>query len=122
MDTSVLYYVKDFLGVDVSNCAFDAQILSYINMAISVLRQLGVGESHADTVPNVTGIEETWLDVIGPDEVFLEIVKTFVGLSVRLYFDPPANSFLVSSIKDKIDELTWRIEVEIEERLRDAAK
>lgn len=116
MDTSVLYYVKNFLGIDIANCAFDAQILSYINMAIDILRQLGVGENAEGTVPNVTGIEETWLDIIGPDEVFLEMVKTFVGLSVRLYFDPPTNSFLVSSVKDKIDELTWRIEVEIEER------
>lgn len=115
MDTSVLYYVKEFLGIDITNCAFDAQILSYINMAIDVLRQVGVGENVDGTIPNVTGIEETWLDVIGPDEIFLEMVKTFVGLSVRLYFDPPTNSFLVSSIKDKLDELTWRIEVEVEE-------
>lgn len=118
MDTSVLYYVKGFLGIDLANCAFDAQILSYINMAINTLRQVGVGEGVDGLVPNITGIEETWLDIIGPDEVFLEMVKTFVALTVRLYFDPPTNSFLVSSIKDRIDELTWRIEIEVEERRR----
>lgn len=118
MDTSVLYYVKDFLGIDLANCAFDAQILSYINMAIDTLRQVGVGEDVDGAVPNITGIEETWLDVIGPDEMFLEMAKTFVGISVRLYFDPPANSFLVSSLKDRLDELIWRIEIEIEERRR----
>lgn len=118
MDTSVLYYVKGVLGIDIANCAFDAQILSYINMAINIVRQVGVGEDFYGLVPNVTGIEETWMDVIGPDEVFLEMVKTFVALMVRLYFDPPTNSFLVSSIKDRIDELTWRIEIEVEERRR----
>lgn len=118
MDTSVLYYVKNFLGIDTTNCAFDAQILSYINMAINALRQIGVGENVDGVVPNVTGIEETWLDIIGPDEVFLEMAKTFIGISVRLYFDPPTNSFLVSSLKDKLDELIWRIEIEVEERRR----
>lgn len=114
MDTSVLYYVKDFLGVDTANCAFDAQIVAYINMAINILRQLGI----EGDLPNITGMEETWQDIIGSDEVYLEMVKTFVGFNTRLYFDPPTNSFLVSSIKDAISELTWRIKIEVEERRR----
>lgn len=113
MDTSVLYYVKNFLGIDIANCAFDAQIISYINMALGILRQLGI--SGEDVVPNVSGIEETWSDVLGAHEIYLDLAKTFVSFNVRLYFDPPTNSFLVSSISDMIKELSWRIKNEVEE-------
>ena len=41
----------------------------------------------------------------------LEEVKTNVYLRVRLAFDPPQNSFLVTSIKEQIVESTWYIEL-----------
>lgn len=115
MDTSVLYSIKMFLGIDIANCAFDAQIIPYINMALGILRQLGVGEGEEEVVPSISGMEEVWSDVLGAHEVFLDMAKTFVGLQTKLYFDSPTNSFLVTSIQNMISELSWRIKNEVEE-------
>lgn len=117
MDTSVLYYVKGYLGIDIANCSFDSQIIPYINMAIDVLRQLGV----QGPIPAINGMEETWQDVIGQNDMFLSMCKTFVALSTRLYFDPPANSFHTTAVRDAISELSWRILVEAEKGISDAS-
>lgn len=52
----------------------------------------------------------TW-DEFLVDRTDLELVKTDVYLRVRLIFDPPQNSFLVTSIKEQIGESTWYIEL-----------
>lgn len=115
MDTSILYSIKTFLGLTIDNCAFDAQIIIYINMALNILRQLGVGEEDGDIV-RITGMEEVWSEFIGSQEQYLEMTKSYVGLSTRLLFDPPTNSFIVSAIQSSLNELLWRISVEVDER------
>lgn len=122
MDTSILYSIKMYLGIDPVNCAFDAQIIVYINMALDILRQLGVSEDYDQAITSVVGIEETWFDFIGPQEPFLEMVKAFVGMKTKLFFDPPGNSFTVSAMEKACEELTWRILIEVEERRRKSGR
>lgn len=114
MDTSILYSVKGFLGLGIDNCAFDDQIIMYINMALQTLTQLGASEQGDMDSFGISGMEETWRDFLGPYDLLLSMAKTYVGMYTRLYFDPPANSFTVSSIETQIKELTWRILIEIE--------
>lgn len=115
MDTSILYSVKSFLGIGIDNCAFDEQIIMYINMALQVLTQLGASEHGDMDSLGISGMEETWQDFLGPYDMLLSMAKTYTGMYVRLYFDPPSNSFTVASVEKQIEQLTWRIAVEVEE-------
>lgn len=115
MDTSILYSIKGFLGVGIDNCAFDEQIIMYINMALQILSQLGASETGDLDSMGISGMEETWEDFLGSYDLLLSMAKTYVGMYVRLYFDPPTNSFTVSSMESQLGELTWRIMIEVEE-------
>lgn len=115
MDTSILYSIKGFLGIGIDNCAFDEQIVMYINMALQILSQLGASEHGDLDSMGISGMEETWRDFLGPYDLLLSMAKTYVGMYVRLYFDPPTNSFTVSSMESQLGELTWRILIEVEE-------
>lgn len=118
MDTSILYSVKGFLGIGIDNCAFDEQIIMHINMALQILTQLGASEHGDMDSMGISGMEETWRDFLGPYDLLLSMAKTYVGMYVRLYFDPPANSFTVSSVEKQLEQMTWRIVVEVEELQR----
>lgn len=106
MVESILDSIKQMLGSESEDTNFDRELIIYINGALMVINQLGVG-------PNgyrITGKENTWAELMG-DRTDLELVKTNVYLRVRLIFDPPQNSFLVSAIKEQITEYDWRIEM-----------
>lgn len=114
MDTSILYSVKGFLGIGIDNCAFDDQIVMYINMALQILSQLGASEYGDLDSMGISGMEETWQDFLGPYDLLLSMAKTYVSMYVRLYFDPPTNSFTVASVEKQLEQLTWRIVIEVE--------
>lgn len=114
MDTSILYSVKGFLGIGIDNCAFDDQIIMYINMALQILSQLGTSERGDLDSMGIVGMEETWEDFLGPYDSLLSMAKTYVSMYTRLYFDPPTNSFTVASVEKQLDQLTWRIMIEVE--------
>lgn len=103
---SILDSIKQMLGINADDTNFDSELIIYINGALMVINQLGVG-------PNGYIIEDalnTW-DEFLIDRTDLELVKTNIYLRVRLIFDPPQNSFLVNAIKEQIQEYDWRIEV-----------
>lgn len=114
MDVSILYSIKGFLGIGIDNCAFDDQIVMYINMALQILSQLGASETGDLDSMGISGMEETWEDFLGPYDSLLSMAKTYVGMYVRLFFDPPTNSFTVASVEKQLEQLTWRITVEVE--------
>ena len=103
---SILDSIKQMLGINADDTNFDNELIIYINGALMIINQLGVG-------PNGYIIEDalnTW-DEFLIDRTDLELVKTNIYLRVRLIFDPPQNSFLVNAIKEQIQEYDWRIEV-----------
>jgi len=102
---SILDSIKQMLGIDSEDTNFDKELVIYINGALMIINQLGVG-------PNGYSIQDetnTW-DEFLLDRTDLELVKLCVYLRVRLIFDPPQNSFLVNAIKEQITEYDWRIE------------
>lgn len=103
---SILDSIKQMLGVDTADTNFDRELIIYINGALMVVNQLGVGPSGY----SITSKTNTW-DEFLLDRTDLELVKSAVYLRVRLIFDPPQNSFLVNAIKDQITEYDWRIEI-----------
>lgn len=107
---SILLTIREALGVQEDESAFDLQILLGINTAISELGQLGLPGANGFVV---NGIEETWSDLLS-QTTNLEMVKMYVALTTRLFFDPPGTSFLLTALNSKISELGWRITTSVD--------
>ena len=102
---SILGSIKQMLGISQDETNFDSELMLHINGALMIINQLGVGPSAGFIV---LGKTQTWSEFLA-DRKDLELVKTAVYLRVRLMFDPPQNSFLVSSTQKQIEEFDWRI-------------
>ena len=111
MLTSILTSVKKNLGLDVSYTAFDEDIIMHINSTFSTLEQLGVGPEGGFAISDATA---EWASFIGTD-ARLNSVKTYVYLSVRLLFDPPSTSYLITAMEKQREEIGWRLNVTREE-------
>lgn len=105
METSILTSTKKILGVDEGQDAFDLDIVTFINTALSVLDQLGVGVSGGFSI---SGSDETW-DQLGLPDNQLNLAKTFVSLKTRMLFDPPNNSFLINAAEKQLSEYEFRL-------------
>lgn len=105
MDMSILNSTKKILGIASSYTAFDLDIITHINTAFSTLTQLGVGPAEGFMIEDD---QATWADFI-LDDVQLNSVKSYVYLRVRLLFDPPATSYLITASQDQVRELEWRL-------------
>lgn len=105
MSDSILKSVKKQVHIHESNTVFDDVIIVHINTVFNILEQLGF--SHA---PNFSIEDDSavWSDYTGSSAA-LNLVKSIFGLRVRLYFDPPATSFVIKAIEDQIKELEWRL-------------
>lgn len=109
MDESILVSIKKMLGIDESYTHFDADIIMNINSVFMILNQLGVGPSKPFMI---TGEDEEWSDFI--EEGYIEAVKTYIFLRVKVIFDPPTSSFVLDAYNKRIDELEWRMNVIVE--------
>lgn len=110
MEDSILNTIKKMLGIQADYKAFDTDIITFINSAMMVLQQLGVGLKNGFTVVND---EDVWGDFI-PGNIMMEGVKTYIYLSVKLLFDPPGNSVVTESMKSLKEELEWRLREQAE--------
>ena len=107
---SILDSTKAALGIVPTYDAFDNQLIMYINTAFSTLHQLGVGPDEGFFIEDNTA---TWTDFLNGKRL-LNMVITYVHMSVRLMFDPPANSFATTATKEQMKELEWRINVQVD--------
>jgi hypothetical protein len=108
METSILKSTKKILGLAEDYTAFDLDVITHINTAFSTLYQLGVGPSDGFAIEDDT-LE--WDDFIQGDISIVNACKTYVFLRVRLLFDPPTVSFVLTSMKEQLQEYEWRISV-----------
>lgn len=109
MNDSILNSVKKLLGITDDYTYFDIDIMIHINTAISILFQLGVGDGQFV----LTDPTQVWSDFINTENN-LELVKTYIYLKVKTYFDPGTNSGLLESINRQIAELEWRLNVAVD--------
>lgn len=110
---SILTTIKKQIGIDESDPFFDSQIIVGINMAISVLNQIGIGPLNGFMLINGA---ETWNDYIPDLETsprFIH-VQSYIYCQTKLFFDPPANQTMLKYLQDKSIELEWRLKVESE--------
>lgn len=109
---SILDSMKKVLGLEPEYTAFDVDIIMHINTTFSKLQQLGIGPDNGFQIRDKT---ETWDQYLGADNPALNNVKSFMYLSVRLYFDPPGTSYAIQAMERQIEELAWRINAQREE-------
>ena len=109
---SILTSVKKIIGISEEDESFDTDLIIHINSVLMILNQLGVGPKDGFSITDKSAV---WTDVIG-DNKLIEATKTFVGLKVRLIFDPPTSSAVLDSINKTISELEWRINVMVENK------
>lgn len=113
METSILNDTKKILGIGEDYTAFDTDIITHINMALSILTQLGVGPPSGFMIEDA---EPVWGDFIGADPQY-NAVKTYVYLRVRQMFDPPTTSYLIAAFENQIREFEWRLNVHREDAM-----
>lgn len=104
---SILNSVKQLLGIDESENHFDLDIIIHINSVFSILNQMGVGPKETYSIIDDTSNWSEFTD----DAAIFNNVKTYMYLKVRLAFDPPTNSNVLSSMERQISELEWRLTV-----------
>ena len=107
---SILTSIKKLLGIGEEYDHFDPDLIIHINSVFMILTQLGVGPSEGFSIQDATA---KWTDFL-PDASKLEAVKTYVFLKVKLVFDPPLSSAVIDAMKQAINELEWRLNVEAE--------
>ena len=109
---SILNSVKDKVGLSADYDVFDEAIIDEINSAFFILWQLGVGNDPTDPF-RITNSTQVWSDFI--DDGMIESVREYVYIKVKLVFDPPTISFLVENLRNKAQELEWRMTVAMDE-------
>jgi hypothetical protein len=111
---SILLNIKKLLGILPEEKSFDVDIIIYINSVFNTLSQLGVNTNNA----KIKDSKNTWSEFYSnKDDEYIELIKTYMYLKVRLLFDPPLNSSILNSFKETIRELEWRLNINDEKEL-----
>lgn len=113
MEESILNSIKKLLGIAAEYTNFDTDIIIHINSVFMILNQLGIGPSEGFRIIDNTAV---WNDYITEDDD-LDAVKTYIYLKVKLLFDPPINSAVIEANKQLINELEWRLNVQVKEEV-----
>ena len=107
---NILSSIKKLLGIPTEETAFDNDIIMHINSVFMILNQLGIGPTDGFTISDDYAL---WSDFI-PDGQNLELVKSYMYMKVRLMFDPPSSSAVLSAMEKSISEFEWRLNVQSE--------
>lgn len=116
---SILTSIKLALGIEEDVIDFDNELIMHINSVLMVLRQLGVGPDKSFRIEDDGA---TWEDFLGDEEPEIELIKTYVYSKVRLIFDPPANSALITLLERNIHEAEWRLNFDAECKIQNGGE
>lgn len=105
MDESILIDTRVACNIDENDDGFDKQLIPIINSQLMIAHEFGVGYNGF----RVTGDGETWQDLLGDDGGKLAAIKTWLGYSVLLLFDPPDNGTVLKSFQDQIQKMEWML-------------
>lgn len=104
MDESILISIKQLLGIG-EDTSFDSEIILHINSVFSILDRIAPGLPKSFRIMDSAAQWSSYLT----SDAQLDLIKTYMYMKVRLVFDPPTNSSLLSSLKESISEYEWRI-------------
>lgn len=106
MANIILSSTKELLGVPADVTDFDNQLVNYINMALHSLYQTGVGTG----VSQITLTTGDFDSILPGEDSIHSTLQMYIYMKVRLLFDPPTSSFVLSSLESQIKELEWRLQ------------
>lgn len=106
--TLIIEDLKRALAVEPNNLSFDGELYVNINLAKSILIQLGVEELDID-INEATSWPVFNSDVVG------EFAKQYIVLTVKSIFDPTASETIRKTFADTIASLESRIVHELDE-------
>lgn len=109
VNDSILDVTKRQLGLDPEDPSFDLEIIPHINSIFFVLQQLGVGPSTGFSIIDRT---ETWSEFIGAEQI--HAVRSYMGLRVKLIFDPPPTGPATEAMERQASQMEWRLNVHME--------
>ena len=110
MEDSILKSVKDYLGLNPDDTAFDTDVIMSINAILFVLPTIGVG-SEPYVVEDASDEQS---DLLGDDPI--GGVQQYGKMRTRMLFDPPTNNHVMNALTEQIAEFEWRIMAEADRR------
>lgn len=110
MEESILTSTKKILGIAEDYTAFDLDVITFINDALSVAEQAGAGTF---AIYAISDASATW-DQLGLSARNTALLKTYVYLKAKLAFDPPLTSFALDAMKQQIEEKEYRMRTNTE--------
>lgn len=107
---SILTSIKKMLGITEEYTHFDQELIIYINSALMILTQIGVGPADGYVVEDA---EDRWSDFIvkKQDLQRMRAIESYVYMRVKLVFDPPPSSATVQAMENQIRELEFRLNI-----------
>jgi hypothetical protein len=102
---SILNKTKALLGVELDDDSFDIEIITLINSVFADLVLLGIGPDEGYMIEDST---TPWSDYL-ENKLYLNQVKSYMYLRVRMLFDPPATSFALDSTKEQINKYEFML-------------
>lgn len=114
MEESILKSTKKLVNVPADDPSFDQDLITHINSAFAHLHQLGLGPESGF---RITGEEEKWSDFY-PETMEIPVqseVQANIGMQVRMIFDPPGSSHLLTALENLRTRSDFRLTVWREE-------
>lgn len=107
---SILESVKKLINAE-GDEYFDTDLIIHINTVFSILNQMGVGPEEGFAIDDESS---TWDEFIGDVSLF-NMVKTYMSIKVKLFFDiASSNSYYIEQLQKEADELEWRLKTAAE--------
>lgn len=103
--SSILDEIKERLGIAKDDDSFDTDVISEINSQFADLHDIGVGPPEGFAIEDNSSL---WTDFVSDIRV-LNSVKDFVFIGVKLVFDPPTQSALLTSLQNRYNKLEWKL-------------
>ena len=110
METSILKTIRASLGILPDFTDFDPELIVVINSAIMAVSQLVIGLKEGFSITDDTATWATLFD----ETTTIDGVKSYIIIKFMLEFDPPGTSFLLESFNRQLNELAWRMMVEVD--------
>jgi len=101
----ILSSTKELLGIPDAATEFDSQLVLQINSVLTTLHEIGFSEDVYQTTLTDGDLEE----YIPDDEAIRAKVQMYIFTKVRLVFDPPTSSFVLTALQATAAEYEWRL-------------
>lgn len=106
VNDSILDTTKLQLGIDPDDDSFDIELIAHINSTFFILNQLGLGPTTGYFIINR---DNKWTEFVGAEQI--AAVVTYMGLRVRLIFDPPATGPATEALERLAGQIEWRLNI-----------